>query len=514
MSASRPRLLLVSPRHDHRNLWALKEVGQMLGKPVATVPLALPLLAALTPAPWDIRIVDEEMDPVPLRERFDLVGITAISTNASRGFAIADAFRAAGVRVVMGGPYVSCRIDDALRHVDAVVVGEAEETWAPLLADVAANRLQRVYRAPRLPPAELIPAPRWDLVDTRRLMGLNVHVSRGCPHHCDFCLVHNLYGRRPRYRPVEAVAAEIAGLPLKTLSFVDDNLTAVKPYARDLMARLKPLHVQWSGLASLEVTRDAALLRDMAEAGCNSLVLGFESLTPEGLAEAKKTQFQIDEYRRGVDALHTAGIHCIGAFVLGFDADTPASFQAVRDFARETGLSYLMLNVLTVFDGTDLERRISAEGRRIPLPPSFQNGVFPNKVSTGMTEREVFDHFIDLMAGAYSWEDLRLKSRLAFGKGGFTLRHPGGPPLRSKVRLTLRLLRAFLFTRDRAKRALFLDLFRMGRAGVMTMEAVAQYLMMVSAFRRYVDEHLRDREVLWRRYCEARAEAAAAGGAG
>ena len=501
---TRRRLLLVSPRHGYRNLWALKEVGLLMGKKVATVPLALPVLAALTPPAWDVRLVDEEMEAVPFGDRFDLVGITGISTNITRGYEIADAFRAAGIRVVMGGPYVSTRPAEALRRCDSVVIGEAEEAWAPLLADLEANRLQPTYQAPRLPPPELVPVPRWDLVDTRSVLGLNVQVSRGCPHQCEFCLVHTMYGRKPRYRPIDVVVQEIRALPVKNLSFVDDNLTAWKPYARELMARIKPMDVQWSGLASIEVTRDPALLRDMAEAGCMSLVLGFESLDPAGLAEAHKTQFRVDEYENAVAALHKAGIHPIGAFVLGFDSDSPASFDRVRDFALRTGSSYLMMNVLTVFDGTDLERRVTAENRRIPLPPEFLNGLFPTKVSEGMTEREVFDHFLDLMGAAYSWPELRQKAKAAFGLGGFTRKPAGSPPLWEKVRASLRLVRAYLFSRDPDKRGLFLDLFRMARSGVMRMEYAAHYLLMAEALTGYVDRHVSDREELWRRYEAAR----------
>ncbi len=502
------RLLLVSPRHEYRNLWALKEVAEIMGRKVSTVPLALPVVAALTPPSWDVRIVDEEIEDVPLRDRFDLVGITGLSTNIGRGFQIADTFRAAGIPVVMGGPYVSTRPDDALRHCDAVVIGEAEEVWAPLLADLQANRLQPRYQADRLPPGELVPTPRWDLVDTSKVLGLNVQVSRGCPHRCEFCLVHTMYGRRPRYRPIDAVIDEIRQAPLKNLSFVDDNLTANKPYARELMARIKPLDVQWSGLASLEVTRDPDLLRDMAEAGCMSLVLGFESLDPSGLAEAHKSQFRVDEYEAAVAALHKAGIHCIGAFVLGFDADTPQSYDRVRDFAARTGISYLMMNVLTVFDGTDLERRVSAEGRRIALPPQFLNGVFPTKVSEGMTEREVFDRFIDLMEQSYSWAELRHKAHVAFEPGGFNRKAPGSPPLWEKVQATGRLVSSFLFSGDPDKRGLFLDLVKMSRAGTMPMEFVAHYLLMVEALSSYVGRKLHDRDALWHQYESARAAAA------
>jgi len=474
-----------------------------MGRKVATTPLALPVLAALAPPSWDVRIVDEEMEEVPVRESFDLVGITTLSTNVERGYALARTFREAGSRVVMGGAYASTRTSEALEHCDAVVVGEAEDLFAGLLADVEANRLQPVYRSPAPPAAERIPSPRWDLVDTGKVMALGVQVSRGCPHHCDFCLVHHLYGRRPRYRPLDAVLEEIRGLPGRFLSFVDDNLTARKDYARQLMAGLKPLAVQWSALASLEVTRDGSLLQDMAEAGCSSLVLGFESLTEEGLAEARKTQFRVEEYERAIEALHRHGIHCIGAFVLGFDSDGPESFDAVREFARRTGLSWLMLNLLTVLEGTDLERRVTAEGRRFDLPPSFQNSLLPNKRGGRLGERETYDRFLDLMDGAYSWADLRLKARKAFGLGGF--RRPGGarPPLGTRVAFSARLARSYLLSRDPDKRGLFLDLFRMGRRGEVAMDQAAQFLMMADGLRSYVDALLARREDLWGRYVAA-----------
>ncbi len=504
MKRRRPRLLLVSPRHEFRNLWALKEMGRLMGRKVATTPLALPVLAALVPPSWDVRIVDEEMDEVPVREPFDLVAITTLSTNVERGYALARTFREAGSRVVMGGPYASTRTAEVLGHCDAVVVGEAEDLFGDLLSDAEGNRLQPVYQARGVPDPGRIPAPRWDLVDTRQVMALGVQVSRGCPHHCDFCLVHHLYGRRPRYRPLEAVLQEIQGLPSRFLSFVDDNLTARKDYARQLMAGLKPLEVQWSALASLEVTRDRDLLRDMAEAGCSSLVLGFESLTEEGLAEARKTQFRIDEYERAIEAMHREGIHCIGAFVLGFDSDGPEAYDAVREFAQRTGLSYLMLNLLTVLEGTDLERRVTAEGRRIALPPSFQNSLVPNKRGGRIPERETYDRFLDLLDGAYSWADLRRKARKAFGIGGFRRPARVRPSFGTRVSFSARLVRSYLFSGDRDKRGLFLDLFRMGRRGEVAMDQAAQFLMMAEGLRTYVDALLARREDLWNRYVAAR----------
>ncbi|HOU53751.1 MAG TPA: radical SAM protein [Myxococcota bacterium] len=503
MQRRRPRLLLVSPRHEFRNLWALKEMGRQMGRKVATTPLALPVLAALAPSTWEVRIVDEEMDEVPVRDSFDLVAFTTLSTNVERGYALARLFREAGIRVVMGGPYASTRTQEVLEHCDAVVVGEAEDLFGDLLSDVQNNRLQPVYQARSLPSPDRIPSPRWDLVDTRQVMALGVQVSRGCPHHCDFCLVHHLYGRRPRYRPLEAVLQEIRGLPGRFLSFVDDNLTARKDYARQLMAGLKPLEVQWSALASLEVTRDQDLLRDMAEAGCSSLVLGFESLTEEGLAEARKTQFRIDEYERAIEALHRAGIHCIGAFVLGFDSDGPEAYDAVREFARRNGLSYLMLNLLTVLEGTDLERRVTAEGRRIPLPPSFQNSLLPNKRGGRLPERETYDRFLDLLDHAYSWADLREKARRAFSFGGFRRAARVRPSLATKVSFSARLIRSYLLSRDPDKRGLFRDLYHMGRRGDVAMDQAAQFLMMAQGLRSYVDRLLARREELWGRYADA-----------
>jgi radical SAM superfamily enzyme YgiQ (UPF0313 family) len=110
---------------------------------------------------------------------------------ARQAYALADRYRALGVRVVAGGPHVSYWTEQALAHVDAVVVGEAESAWRVLLRDVERGALARVYRvAPR--PLEGLPTPRYDLLEDRFVVPRVVQATRGCPFTCSFCTVPDL----------------------------------------------------------------------------------------------------------------------------------------------------------------------------------------------------------------------------------------------------------------------------------------------------------------------------------
>ncbi len=484
-STGRPSLLLVSPAHASRNLWTLKEVGELIGKGVASYPLALPYLAAMTPEHWDVRLVDEEMDPVPVGERPDLVGVTAMATNVGRAYEIADAFRRSGVPVVMGGPFTTLDWQGSLAHADAVVVGEAEGIWGRLLRDFEARKLGQVYRADDLPDISMIPPPRWDLVDTGRILGINVQVSRGCPNGCEFCCVSNMFGRRQRYRDLGSVIDEIRSLPLRQLSFVDDNLTSNKRYARDLMARLEPLGTSWNCLAGVDVADDESLLEDMAEAGCNSILIGFESLGRAGRAGARKRHGRVEDYGPAIERIHAAGMHVIGAFVIGFDSDTPGTFDRIVEFARLHGLSYVMLNILTAFPGTALHARMSGEGRLLDLEPELLNGLFPTIRHPVMTPEQIRSRYWETLERLYSCDELRPKALAVLGNGRFLSRKTG-VGFGEKARGTAAILENYLLSGDRAARRLFLDLFSLRRKGLTPTEVIVEYLLFVAAARLYI----------------------------
>jgi radical SAM superfamily enzyme YgiQ (UPF0313 family) len=255
-----------------------------------------------------------------------IVGLTSLVSNVKRAFELADAFREVGCTIVMGGPQTSVDPLSSLEHADAIVIGEAEGVWGKLLDDWLAGRLERTYRSKEPCDFSSSPRPRWDLVDEGRILTYGVQAPRRCRFHCDFCLVRTLFGAKQRYRGVDDVLREIRDLPPGVVAFADDNLTADRSFARELMRGMEPLGRQWSCQASVDLASDEELVRAMARAGCNSVLIGFETLDEHNLKQMHKSQNRIDRYRSAIELFHSAGIHVIASFVVGFDADGPETF--------------------------------------------------------------------------------------------------------------------------------------------------------------------------------------------
>ncbi len=479
-------LLLVNPRRKYRFNWDLREVSAIMGKKTVGHPLALPLLAALTPDRYDVRIVDEELERVPFHTRPDLVGVTGLISNIRRAYEIADRFRAAGIPVVMGGPQVSFNIDETLTHADAVVVGEAEAIWEALLEDLERGDLKPVYQADAPFPFTESPVPRWDLLDTRKMLTFSVQVSRGCPHRCDFCVVRKLFGRKHRYRDLDNVIAEIEALPAEAqIAFADDNLTANKTVARELMRRLAPLKRSWSCQASVEVTQDPELLDLMARAGCNAILIGFETLNPRALEEANKLHNKVAAYETGVANAHRAGIHIFASFVVGFESDTEAEFEAIREFTERTHLSFVMINSLNIYPGTDLYHRIREEGRSTKIDPDLCNGIYPTMHYRHITQERMFTRILDTLDRVYAFNTLMKKGAAVLGNGAF--RDLVQPPISAwvKLRTMWHLLVRYALSFDRFKRRLMFGLIRLVREGRIDVGAVMQYLLFISSIHGY-----------------------------
>ena len=496
----RPRLLLVNPSRQNRYNWDLLEMCRAMSRRTATHPLALPLLASLTPRHWRTELVDEEIAPLGAthRPRPDLVGLTALVSNAPRAFELAARFRAQRIPVVMGGPYVTTNVDEALRHADAVVVGEAELVWPRCLADFEAGKLERRYQAEEWTAFRHSPVPRWDLVDTSKILTCGVQVSRGCPNQCDFCLVRKLVGRKQRYRELDDVMAEIRAVPVKQIAFSDDNLTANRRYARALFARLAPLRLSWSCQAAVDGVLDRGLVALMAQSGCESVLIGFESLDRSSLAEACKSQNAVERYEEAVANLHEAGIHVLGSFVVGFDADTLETFDRIYDFVHRAGLSYVMLNTLYAYPGSDLHARLAAEGRLTPLVTDLANGMVPVSRFKHMTQAEMFSKLLATLERLYSYEDLLPRALRVLGSGSFARARVAPIGAGAKVRATLDLVGRHLLSADPHARKLFLSLFELVRQNKVNPGVVVPYLLMVRSVRGYLASVRKDADTIIR----------------
>lgn len=503
----KPLVLLVNPGRKYRYNWDLEEVCAVMGRKAVSHPLALPLLAALTPPRYDVQIVDEQYERLAPKRRPAVVGITAMVSNIDRAFALADDFRAQGIPVVLGGPQITADPDAALAHADRVVTGEAEGTWETVLADIAAGRPRRRYACDAPVPFSRSPLPRWDLVDTSKVMTLAVQVSRGCPFRCEFCLVHEVFGRSQRYRAVDDVVAELEALPIKRIAFADDNLTADKTYARELLERMAPLRLSWSCQASLDTAYDEELVGLMARAGCNSILIGFESLDPESLREARKSHNILARYERAIANVHAAGIHIIASFVVGFDADTKAAFDDIAAFTRKNGLSYVMVNALAAYPGTEYHRRMRREGRLLAVETSFVNGIYPTVRYKNITPSEMMLGCLDALHRIYDYEAVADKAVRLLGNGAFAGSRDVGIGIAAKARSTAYLALTHIFTLDRHKRRLFLDLLRLVRRGVAHIGQVIPFLLFIASVRGYLAFSMRHKDAVLeqiRRACDAK----------
>jgi radical SAM superfamily enzyme YgiQ (UPF0313 family) len=463
------KLLLISPRQEYIGYTAHAQLARMFGKKRLMIPLALPVVAAYTPDHYDIRIVDEETENVPSDYHPDIVGITTLNATREGAFRLGDIFRAKGIPVVMGGINASVLPEEYLEHSDAVVIGEAENAWERCLEDFERGELRKNYIADPKHDYKSPKQPRWDLVNMNDIFQVAVQVTRGCPFNCDFCLVSKIYGRQMRFRDIENVVEEIKSLPSKYIFFVDDNLTINNEYAHKLMEKLKPLGISWACMASIDVADDEKLLEEMAGSGCFNILIGFESLNPGSLDETHKAHNKGGRnYTEAIRKIHQAGIQINASFIVGFDNDTLCEFDRIYDFTLKTGMSNVNLHLLASPPGTVLNSKLRDQGRLFDVPLNMGAGFFPTIHYANMGQLEMFDKYMDTLRRLYSWNTILEKAKFLFSNGEFTS-HGVAISFFSKLRLTSVILREFLFTTDKNKKALFfffMDLVRRKRIAV------------------------------------------------
>lgn len=326
--------------------------------------LSLPALAALTPPDVEVRIVDECVEGVDFDEPADLVGISLMTYMAPRGYEIAAAFRSRGTKVVLGGHHPSALPDEAIQHADAVVIGEAEETWPQVIADFKTGRLKKFYRSQARPSLVGLPRPRLDLLKREAYMTANcVQAGRGCPFNCDFCSVTNFFGNTFRLRPVEEVVAEVKALPGNHLFFVDDNIAGNKAYARRLFQALIPLGKKWASQSSLNLAEDPELLALAARSGCSGLFVGIETLSQAALEGVGKSFNRVQRYEECISRFHDHGILLDAGIIFGLDEDDESVFERTVEFLRRNRVGLALFNILTPLPGTALYQRLLREGR-------------------------------------------------------------------------------------------------------------------------------------------------------
>lgn len=328
-------------------------------------PLQLGVLAGLTPKEHSVTVLDDRCETIHAEEHnVDLVAITVETFTARRAYEIATLFRNRGVPVVLGGFHPTLLPDEAQHHADAIVIGDAESIWKELLSDAQVGNLKKSYIAERTKP-QLNTHPRRELFQGKGYLPVSLmQFSRGCNHSCNFCAISRFFEQRHTCRPVIDVVREIREQNLKTIFFVDDNITANPAAAKELFRALVPLRIQWFSQASIEIVHDRELMDLMAESGCLGNVIGFESINPETIRSMNKSTNIVSEgYEEEIAVLKKYGLQIWAAFTLGHDTDTPESLYGLYDFALRHRFTFAAYNVLMPYPNTPLYNQLRTENR-------------------------------------------------------------------------------------------------------------------------------------------------------
>src|SRR6202034_3483769 len=372
------------------------------------------LLQSLTPAGHEVVLIDGNAQPMDeagiaryvLEQKIDLVGIGAMTRMIAKAYRMADAVRAVGVPVVMGGPHVTEMADEALgrdggsRHADAVALGEADETWPRIVEDAAHGKLKDIYAPVDTAGKELKPSLKqypvipWDTIDLQQFnlvpksakkwlqkIGegwgtfriVPVESGRGCPYGCEFCTVTGFFGDSIRFRPNESVVHELLKLKARARSeggqiavfFIDDNFAInvkrTKSLLRDIIAANAQLH--WVAQISANLLRDDELVDLIAAAGGKWIFIGMESIDPANLKDVNKGFNKPGEYAAVLERLAQRNVYAITSFIFGMDNDTTGVAERTLEQVRTWPPRLRILGLLTPLPATPLYKRLEVAGR-------------------------------------------------------------------------------------------------------------------------------------------------------
>lgn len=324
----------------------------------AMQPIVFAIISALS-QDHEIHFYDERVKPLPESFEEEVIALSVDTFSAARAYRLADSLRSKHT-IIMGGIHPSSVPEEAAEHADAVVIGEAEDTWPQVLEDLKQGALQPIYRSHH--PALISFDPNHPALKGYLPLGL-METSRGCNHRCDFCSVKVLYPGPVRRKPLHQVKRELNASPDKLIFFVDDNLFSNRDYFISLTGLLRQSKKQWAAQVSLEMAKDEQLLRLAKSSGCVLLLIGFESLSDDSLSLMGKRQNRFADLGQVVDRIHHHGMLVYATFVFGYDSDTLDRVHQVVQFGIEKGISVVNFNPLQPMPSTPLYERLKAEGR-------------------------------------------------------------------------------------------------------------------------------------------------------
>ena len=403
------RLLLINPKAPESFWsfhWAVSEV--LPGKRAVNPPLGLATLAALCPPHWQVRIVDENVEPLPLEPEADLIGIGGMGVQFPRQRELLEYYRARGHYLVAGGSYASLCPERYQDLADTVICGEAERIWPRFCAEFAAGAAAPLYREDGTVDPRLSPAPRFELLKLDLYGMATMQFSRGCPYMCEFCDIIVMFGRKPRHKDLEQIGTELDALRargVRRVFFVDDNLIGDLKAAKRLLRFLIDYQAHhryefsFGTETSLNLARDVELMELFRAAHFRWTFIGIESPEEASLRETRKLQNLREDPLTAVRRIHAHGIEVLAGFIVGFDNDTVGTFERQREFIMRSGIQTAMIGLLHAMPRTPLHERLRLAGRLRELDSGGDNTKLEtNVVPLRMSREELLQGYRELHA--------------------------------------------------------------------------------------------------------------------
>ncbi len=417
------RIVLIQPHRD----------GRVFGKSPGS-PYTLMRLASLVPAEIPVEIWDENVRPLPLdtiREG-DLVGITSMTVTIERAEQIARRAMKQGAGVVLGGVHATLMPEHSSTFAHSVMVGEGYFTWQRLIQEFAAEGikgLQPLYVDESWADLTGLATISDRVIDMVRendnYWTPYLEITRGCPRNCDFCTAIRVSGRRMRLRPVDEVVDEIQRRRIKRFFLTDDNFginfSTDPDYCAHLFEALAKLDLHgWTCQSEMSIARFPELLEMSVAAHLDKHFIGFESVNPDNRRSlGGKSKGQAHSAGEAIRIIRGHGVGVVGLFVMGFDQDTPATFQAMWDFIRTSELDSVSTTMLTPYPGTPFRTLVESENRLLDVPWSHYD--------TAHVTFEPKNFTVDELRAAYDWLCRKIYSPAQIARRG--LRSLGRYPL-------------------------------------------------------------------------------------
>ena len=332
------------------------------------------VIAAYLPPDWDVCYIDENYKDINFDIKFDFVCISSMTVQATRAYEIAKNFREKGILTVIGGIHATIMPEEAMQYGDVIIAGEGEVLFPKFLKDYINGKYLNLYIEEKAAKYDLSRCitPKYELIKGYDYPIVNIYTTRGCPRKCNFCCASNVYGLKYRRKTNKQILNEIDLInslyPDRLILFADDNLLIMKKQSIDLLEKLVSKNVRWIAQTDISIADDNKMLELMYVAGCQWIVIGFESVSEKSLRNIEDKNFKykyVHAYGEKVRIIRSYGIKVYGTFIVGLDEDDKSVFDNTADFILENQLYGANITVPTPLPGTLLRQKMVMENRII-----------------------------------------------------------------------------------------------------------------------------------------------------